>query len=51
MKWQLFQNNWWLLLEGANPARWVGYYPATIFNNGADWASYFFFGGPGGNGC
>lgn len=35
LKYQLYQNNWWLWIEGAT-GQWVGYYPAWLF-----------FGGPG----
>jgi len=27
MKWQLWQSNWWLAVQG----RWIGYYPASLF--------------------
>jgi Neprosin len=28
LKWQLWQGNWWLRCNG----RWIGYYPASLFN-------------------
>jgi Neprosin len=28
LKWQLWQGNWWLRVNGV----WIGYYPATLFN-------------------
>jgi hypothetical protein len=34
MTWTLFNGNWWLWLQGANPGSWVGYYPGRIFNGG-----------------
>jgi hypothetical protein len=29
LKWQLWQSNWWLRVNG----QWIGYYPASLFND------------------
>ncbi|HEY8021824.1 MAG TPA: neprosin family prolyl endopeptidase, partial [Thermoanaerobaculia bacterium] len=34
MKWQLINGNWWLSMQGAGAAQWVGYYPGRIFRGG-----------------
>jgi hypothetical protein len=34
MQWQLYQGNWWLLLQGPGAIETVGYYPGSIYNGG-----------------
>lgn len=34
LTWELFDGNWWLFLNGLASENAIGYYPASIYNNG-----------------
>ena len=34
MQWKLFEGNWWLFLKGPGAYEAVGYYPASLYNDG-----------------